>query len=227
MCDNETGSSLHQIIHRFLNLHFCSCIDGGCCFVKDQDLVVRKDRPRDRKKLFLSLGNVAGLFIQYHLVSARLLHDEVVDMCCFCCCDHFFIRCIQSAITDVFHDRSGEQPGILEHHTEHLVKFASVEVSDIVSVYLDCTLIHIIETHQEFDHGGLTCSGRTYDCDLLSVMYICGEVMNDDLIRVVTELYMLELYISIQTFDRIRMFRLLYFFLFLEEFKYSLGCRCG
>ena len=58
VCDNETGSSLHQIIHRFLDLHFCSCIDGGCCFVKDQDLVVRKDRPRDRKKLFLSLHPV-------------------------------------------------------------------------------------------------------------------------------------------------------------------------
>ena len=53
-------------------------------------------------------------------------------------------------------------------------------------------------------------------------------LINDhEFITIGEEIANLKHYFSIQTFDRIRMFRLLYFFLFLEEFKYSLGCRCG
>lgn len=50
--------------------------------------------------------------------------------------------------------------------------------------------------------------------------------MNNDLIRIIAKLYMLKLYISIESFDRIRIFRLLYLFRFIEEFKYTLGCCC-
>ena len=48
--------------------------------------------------------------------------------------------------------------------------------------------------------------------------------MHDDLIRIIAKLYMLKLYISVESFDRIRIFRLLYLFLFIQEFKYTLGC---
>ena len=77
------------------------------------------------------------------------------------------------------------------------MKFASVKVLNIMTVYLDCTLVYIIEAHQKFYHGGLTCSGRTYNGNFLSVLYICRKIMDNDLIRVIAKLYMFELNISI------------------------------
>ena len=57
-------------------------------------------------------------------------------------------------------------------------------------------------------------------------MNICGKVIDNDLIRVVSEFYMLKLYISFQSFNGIRMLRLKFFLRFLQEFKYSLGSCC-
>ena len=51
--------------------------------------------------------------VQFHLIAARQCGDKVVGMCCFRCLDDLFIGCIQSSVTDIFHDRSFEQPGVL------------------------------------------------------------------------------------------------------------------
>ena len=150
-----------------------------------------------------------------------------MDMRCLCCCNNFFIRCIQSSVTDIFHDCSGEQPCILKHHTEHLMKLASVEIFDIMAIYFDDTLIYIVETHQQFNHRRFTGTGRSYNCNLLSIMYICREIMNDDFIRIVTELNMFKLDIAFQTFNGIRIFRLLYFLFLIKKFKDSLRSCCG
>ena len=95
-----------------------------------------------------------------------------------------------------------------------------------MAIYFDDTLIYIVETHQQFNHRRFTGTGRSYDCDFLSVMYICREIMNDDFIRIVTELNMFKLYISFQAFNRIRIFRLLYFLFLIKEFKDSLRSCC-
>ena len=42
--DDKTCSALHQIIHRFLNLDFGSCIDGRSCLIENENLVICKNR---------------------------------------------------------------------------------------------------------------------------------------------------------------------------------------
>ena len=226
--DNKAGSALHQVIHSLLDLHFCSCINGRCGLIQDQDLIVCQDRSCNGKQLLLPLRNITGFLIQDHLIAAGLLHDKVVDMGRFCCCDHLFIRCIQPSVTDVFHNGSGKQPGILQHHSEHLTEITAVEVTDIMSIHLDTSAIYIIETHQQFYHGCFSGAGRSYNGDLLSVMNICGKVIDNDLIRVVSEFYMLKLYISFQSLNGIRVLRLKLFLRLLKKFKYPLrSCRRG
>ena len=144
----------------------------------------------------------------------------------FCSCDHLFIGCIQSSVTDIFHNGSGEQPGILQHHSKHLTEITAVEITDIMTVNLDTSAVYIIETHQKFDHGCLSGTGRSYDSDLLTVMHIRGKIIYNDLIRVVAEFYMLKLYISFQSLNRIRILRLKFFLRLLKKFKYPLrSCR--
>ena len=224
--DNKAGPSLHQVIHSLLDLHFCSCINGRCGLIQDQDLIVCQDRSCNGKQLLLPLRNITGLLIQDHLITAGLLHDKVVDMGRFCCCDHLFIRCVQPSVADIFHNGSGKQPGVLQHHSEHLTEIAAVEVPDIMSVNLDASAIYIIKTHQQLYDRRFSCACRSYNGDLLTVMHIRGKIIYNDLIRVVAEFYMLKLYISFQSLNRIRILRLKFFLRLLQEFKYTLGgCR--
>ena len=107
VCNNKACSALHQVVHCFLDLHFCSGIDRRCCLIKDQDLVVCKNCSCNGKKLFLSLRDIACLLIQLPSDSRQeCLHDEVMDMSSLCRCNNFFVCCIQTSVTDIFHDRS-------------------------------------------------------------------------------------------------------------------------
>ena len=146
----------------------------------------------------------------------------------FCCCDHLFIRCVQSSVADIFHNGSGKQPGVLQHHSEHLTEIAAVEVPDIMSVNLDASAIYIIKTHQQLYDRRFSCTCRSYNGDLLTVMHICGKIIYNDLIRIVTEFHMLKLYISFQSLNGIRVLRLKFFLRLLKKFKYPLrSCRRG
>ena len=122
-----------------------------------------------------------------------------MHMGCLCRRDDFLVRRIQSSISDIFHDRSGKQPRILEHHSEHLAQLATVEVTHIVTINQNTALVYIIITHQQLDHRRLSGSGWSDDRDLLTVFYFCREIMDDHLLRIVTELYMPEFHISLQS----------------------------
>ena len=115
----------------------------------------------------------------------------------FGCGYDFFVGCIEFTVFNVIFDASAEQPGILKYHSKHLSEFAPVEVFDVVSIDLDCPAVDIIETHQQFDHGCLSCSGWSYDGDLLSFFYFCREIIDDDMLRIVSEVYVFKFYISL------------------------------
>ena len=147
----------------------------------------------------------------------------------FCRCDHFFVGRIQSSVTDIFHDRTVKQPGILQYHTETFSQISPVKVPDIVSVDQDSSAVGIIETHQQFHQCGFSGTGRTDDRDLLSRLHLLGEIFYNDLIRAVAEAYVFKCYATFHAvFQFHRMLGGLFFLLFLKEFKNTLGsCRCG
>ena len=150
-------------------------------------------------------------------------------VCCFRRCDHFFIVGIQSSVTNVFHDRTVKQPGVLQHHTETLSQISPVKFPDIVSVDQYPSTVDIIETHQQFHQRGFSGTGRSNDGDFLSRLYLFRKIFDNDLIRPVAKAYMFKGYVSFHTiFQCHRMFHRLFFFLFFQEFKDTLGsCGCG
>ena len=149
----------------------------------------------------------------------------MVGPCGFCCCDDFFICRIESAVADVFHDGSLEQPRILQDHTEGIAQLSAVEVFDVVSIDLDCPAVDIIKTHQQFDHGCLSGSGRSYDRGFLARFYFGAEIVDDDLLRVVAEMYVVEGDFSCHSLDCCRILDNLVFLFLVQEFKDTLGCR--
>ena len=144
-------------------------------------------------------------------------------MGCLCCCDHLFICGIQTSVTDIFHNGSRKQPGILKHHSKHLSQTASVKVFDVITVYLNTSAIEIIESHKQFHHSCLSCTCGTYNGNLLTILHICGEVIDNDLIRIVAEFYMFKLNISCKCINIYRVLLILALFRLLQEFKYALG----
>ena len=55
VCDDKAGTSLHQVIHRFLDRHLCARINRRRRLVKNQDLIVCKNCSGDGEKLLLPL----------------------------------------------------------------------------------------------------------------------------------------------------------------------------
>ena len=134
MGNDEAGSALHEVIHCLLNLDFGSGIDGGGRLVQNHDPIVCQNCTGNGEQLFLSLGNIAGIFVQFHLVAVRQLADKAVRMGCLCSSNDFFIRCIQSAIADIFHNRALEQPSVLQDHAERFPQVVPFKVFDVVPV---------------------------------------------------------------------------------------------
>ena len=133
--DHEGGPFCHQTVHALLDVLFRSRIDGARRFIEDQDLRVSQDGSGDREELFLTLGYVAGFFVENHVVSAWKSLDETMYVGSFGCCYDFFVGGIEFSIFDIIFDASAEQPGILKYHSEHLSEFAPVEVFDVCLLY--------------------------------------------------------------------------------------------
>ena len=111
--------------------------------------------------------------------------------------DHFFIGGIQSAIADVLHDGALEQPCVLQHHAEALTQGAAVKVPHIVAIQGDGTGIHIIEAHEQLDHGSFARAGRADDSHLLAGLDLTAEIVDDGLVRGVAEADMAECHLSV------------------------------
>ena len=115
-------------------------------------------------------------------------------MCRFCRRDDFLICCIQPSVTDIFHNGSLEQPGILQYHAKHFTQLSSVEIPDIVSIQADSDAVYVIETHQQLDHCRLSGAGRSNNRNHLPRFYFTGEILNNDFIRCIAKPYMLKAY---------------------------------
>ena len=105
---------------------------------------------------------------------------------------HFFVRSIQTTVSDVLHDGIVEQPGILKDHAETGPQTVTVEGPHVMTVQQDGTAVDIIETHQQFDQGGLAGAGGADDGDHLTLLYIAAEVVDDRRVFGITEPYVVK-----------------------------------
>ena len=225
---DKAGPAPHQVIHRLLDPHLGPGVDRTGRLVEDQDFGIGQDGSRNGQQLLLSLGDIARFLVEFHVVAVRQRLDEVVHMRGLGSGDDLLVGRVEAAVPDVLPDGAVEQPGILQHHAEHLPELAAVEIADIVSVHQDSTRIDIVEPHKQLDHGGLAGAGRADNGDFLPGLHVGSKIVDDDFIRVVAEADMLEIHLTLQAVDRDRMLHRDILFGLLEEFEHPLaGRRCG
>ena len=84
--------------------------------------------------------------------------------------------------------------------------------------------IYVIEPHQQFDHSSLSCTSRSYNGYFLSFLYFGVKIMDNHMIRIITESYMASFYISAEGMDIHRVLHSLVFFFLIQKLENSL---CG
>ena len=197
VCDHKAGAALHQAVHGGLDALLGTGIHAAGGLVQNQDAVICQNGAGDGEQLLLALTYVGSILVQLHLVAAGQGADKVVSVGSLGGGNHFFVGSIQTAIADVLHDGALEQPCVLQHHAEALAQSAAVKVTHIVAIQGDGTGIHIIEAHEQLDHGGLACAGGADDGHLLAGLDLTAEIVDDGLVRGVAEADMAECHLTV------------------------------
>ena len=141
---------------------------------------------------------------------------------------HYLLKSsIRLAVSNVLTDGSSLQPGLLKHHTKVSSQAVTGQLLYRMSADQDLSLIHIVETHQQVDHSRLTASGRSYNGNSLSRLYINRNISKKRNLFSVGERNILHIHSSVCFFQlhSTRRIRLLY--RSINKVKQSLGTGKG
>ena len=99
-------------------------------------------------------------------------------------------------VRNVVPDGAVEEPGVLQHHADLASQVAAAHRGDVDAVQRDATGSQLVEPHDEVDERGLASPGRTHDRNGVAGLGDQGKVLDQRLVRVVTERHVLELHPS-------------------------------
>ena len=190
--DHKAGPPLHQLFHGLANLHFGAGIHAGSGLVQDNDGRVAEEHPGDGEKLALSGGKVCRLVVQHSVIALRHGADKVVHLGRFGSRDDFLPGGVRLAVGDIFSHCAGKQPGVLEHHAEVFPESAAGHFGGVYAVYGDFSAVYLIEPHQKVHQRGFACAGAAHHGDFLAGFCRKADVLHQNLIRPVSEAYMLK-----------------------------------
>ena len=221
--NDKCRAPFHQLRKCILDLHLRPGINGRGRLVKNQHRRPAKHHAGNAQKLLLSLGQSAAIFRDPCVVPVRQPPDETVDMGRFRRRDHFFLRSVRASHGNIVTDRSGLQPGVLEHHAVPRTQALPGHLADIMSLHGDRTVLHVIEPHKQVDKRGLAAAGRPDDGDPLSGLHIQIEITDQLLPLFIREIHMFRLYITLYMVKCHRILRLRRLRLFFDQVKDPLG----
>ena len=167
MGDHEHGTALHQLIHALLDQALGAGVDGAGGLVQDQHRGTGNGRPRDGKKLSLSLGEIRAVAVKQGSVSVRQAADEGIRVGDARGLPHLRVRGIQSAVADVVRDGSREQVGILNDHGKGTAQVVLFDSADVQAVIGDGSGLNLVKPVDQVDDGGFPRSRGAHKGDLL------------------------------------------------------------
>ncbi len=196
--DDEGGASGHQTVHAVLHKLFCAGVNGAGGLVQDQHRRIRNGGSRNAQELPLTLGQVGTVTGQLGVIALRQAADEAVRIGQLCRCIYLFICGLQTAVTDVFHDRTGEEVRILQHDAERTPQIRLVDLLHIDAVIAELAVGNLIKTIDEVRNGGLSGTGGAHQSDLLTGLCMNGNVMEHGLVLRVPEIHIFKDHIALQ-----------------------------
>ena len=107
-----------------------------------------------------------------------------------CGCQHFFVRSILLADTDVFHHRIIKQRHILEHDGVQRHQCLRIDGGDVHAAHGDLTFMDIPEAGSQSGHGGLTAAGRADQCCHFALFRRESDIAKYGILTVIGESHM-------------------------------------
>ena len=187
MRNDEARPALPQPRHRLLDHDLGSRVDAAGGLVKDEDSRIAEEGASDGQQLFLPGRDVRGIIGQHRVVSLGQRPDELVHVGGLRGRHDLLVGRPNFSIADVLSDRTGEEPGVLEHHAEDASHVVAVEVAGIDAIEADPALVDVVEAHQQVDDGRLARPGRPDDRDRLPWPHLEIEIGDERLLRLVAE----------------------------------------
>ena len=104
---------------------------------------------------------------------------------------------VQLAVADVVANGAVEQPRVLQHHAEQAAQIVAREIADVRAADLDAARLHVVEAHEQLDHGGLAGARGADQRDGLAFRHLGREVLDHRLLRIVAEAHVVELHVAL------------------------------
>ena len=100
------------------------------------------------------------------------------------------------AISNVFIDRSGKQPSVLQNHRIGPAQAPARQCGNILAVHQNCSGLWVVKTHEQVDERSLARSGRPHNGSQASRLRVKAQSVNDRLPRQIAKAHMLHPHIS-------------------------------
>ena len=159
--DDNTGFPLAQEIEAALDFLLRYAVEGGGRLIQDENGRILQKDPGDGNTLFLPAGEHHAALTDKAFISIRHVHDILMDFRANRGFHNFPVACTRPAVTDVIHNRAGEQENVLLDDSDILTQTLLRDGPDIPAVHQDSSGAYIVEARNQVTDGGLSPAGGT------------------------------------------------------------------
>ena len=200
--DDEDGAPLHQRVHAALDMLLGARVDGARGLVEDHDRRIGDRSAGDGEQLALALGEVRAVAGDDRIVAVRQVADEAVRVRALRRGDALLVGCVEAAVADVVHDRSGEEVGVLQNGAERAAQGVLADVAHVDPVVGDDAVLDLIKAVDEVRDRRLAGAGGADEGDLLPGLRVDADVLQHRFVRHVAEVYVHEPHVAAQRDER-------------------------
>ncbi|MND61060.1 hypothetical protein D3C80_523060 [compost metagenome] len=195
--DGDDGLALHHFIQALLNghLHFRVQRTGG--FVQQQDRRVLQHHPGNGDALALATRQLDAALSHQGVVTAVALAvaelaDETIGLGAGRSGADLRLGRIGAAIGDVVANRAVQQRGVLGDHADGAAQAVLGDLGHVLPVDADFPTVHVVETQQQVDQGGLASAGAADQTDFFARADVQAQVVEYLTLAVVVEADLVE-----------------------------------
>ena len=157
--DDKDRPAAHQAVQTPFDELFRAGVNRRGGLVQNQHRRFGNGGPRNGHQLPLALTQIGTVGDQHRVIALGHMGDEVVGVGDLRGADAVLVCGIQTAVTDILHDRSREQVGVLQNDAEGAPQVVLFDVPHVDAVIGDLSGLNVIKAVDQVGDGGLSRAG--------------------------------------------------------------------
>ena len=176
MGNDKGGAPLHDAVHAALHHLLGAGVDARGGLIENECGGIGHGCPGNGQQLALTLREVAAVAGEHGLIAVGKAADEVVGIDQLCGLDAFFVGGVEPSVAYVFHNGPGEEVCLLQHNAERAAEVGLADAAYGQLVVVDHSVLDVVESVNEVDDGGLSCTRSSHDGNLLTSLGVERDV---------------------------------------------------